>query len=72
VSESRHPGISYHKLPVGGDLGGLLVIIGAFAAVGGKAHLWWFVLISLPLGLVLVLLLRFFYRRAKPPISLNL
>jgi len=72
VSESRHPGISYHKLPVGGDVAGFLFVIAAMVALAGKAHVWGFLMLSLPMATLFAVALHFVHRKPKPPISLNL
>jgi len=71
-SGHRHPGITYHKLPVGGDVAGLLFVIAAMVALAGKAHLWGFLAFSLPLAILFAIALHFLHRKPKPPISLNL
>jgi hypothetical protein len=61
----RHPGISYHKLPVGGGLAGFLVIIASWVAFLGKAQvplIRYFFGLSVLLGLVVGLFLRFRHR----------
>lgn len=61
MSEDRHPGISMHKMPVGGGFIGILFAIGCAAIfVLGLPSLWYFVAFSAGLGIVIAALIRFF------------
>jgi len=76
MSEDRHPGITMHKLPVGGGFVGILFAIGTAAIfVLGLPSLWYFVAISAGLGIAIATLIRFFQQdtsdRNKPLSILN-
>jgi hypothetical protein len=59
MTEKQHPGISMHKLPVGGGFIGLLFAAGsALIFVLGFPTLWYFVAFSATLGLGIALLLQ--------------
>jgi membrane protein implicated in regulation of membrane protease activity len=71
MSEDRHPGISMHKLPVGGGFVGILFAVGCAAIfVLGLPSLWYFVAFSAALGIAIAALIRFFQQdtedRHKP------
>lgn len=71
MSEDRHPGISMHRLPVGGGFVGLLFALGcSLIFVLGFPSLWYFVAFSAALGLGVALILRIVSRyrseRNKP------
>ncbi len=64
MPENRHPGISMHKLPVGGGFIGLLFAVGTAAIfLVGFPTLWYFVALSFGLGIAVALLLKFVYQR---------
>mgnify|MGYP001221666707 CR=1 FL=1 len=64
MSDDRHPGISMHKLPVGGGFVGLLFAMGsAVIFIVGFPTLWYFVALSFGLGLAIALILRFTRQR---------
>ena len=51
MSEDRHPGISMHKLPVGGGFIGILFALGsAVIFILGFPTLWYFVAFSAAFG----------------------
>lgn len=59
MAENRHPGISMHKLPVGGGFVGFLFAAGsAIIFVLGFPTLWYFVALAALLGLGVAVLLR--------------
>lgn len=59
MTEKQHPGISMHKLPVGGGFIGLLFAAGsALIFLLGFPTLWYFVAFSAALGIGVALLLR--------------
>jgi hypothetical protein len=59
MTEKQHPGISMHKLPVGGGFIGLLFAAGsALIFLLGLPALWYFVAFSAALGLGIALLFR--------------
>ena len=71
MSEDRHPGISMHKLPVGGGFVGILFAVGCAAIfLLGLPSLWYFVAFSAGLGIMIAGLMRFFQQdssdRHKP------
>jgi hypothetical protein len=69
----HHPGITAHKLPVGGNVAGLIFVIGVLITFVFRVPLGWqFLCISVPLGLVIAVVLHFLHRRSKPPLSLKL
>ena len=58
-----HPGISMHKLPVGGDKMGLVFTIGVLAMIlVALPQARAFILVSLPTGLIIGLILRLMHR----------
>lgn len=58
MAEDRHPGISMHRLPVGGGFVGFLFAAGsALIFVLGFPALWYFVLLAVLLGLGIAVLL---------------
>jgi predicted lipid-binding transport protein (Tim44 family) len=66
MSEKRHPGISMHKLPVGGDLIGLLFAAGsALIFLFGLPQLWYFLALSAGLGMIIGLIMRMLRTRAS-------
>ncbi len=61
MSEDRHPGISMHKLPVGGGFVGIVFAVGCAAIfVIGLPSLWYFVVFSAVLGIAITALIRYF------------
>ena len=59
MAENRHPGISMHKLPVGGDFVGLLFAVGsALIFVLGLPTLWYFVAFACALGVGVAVFLK--------------
>lgn len=59
MTEKQHPGISMHKLPVGGGFIGLLFAAGsALIFLLGLPALWYFVAFSAALGIGVAVLLR--------------
>jgi hypothetical protein len=59
MAENRHPGISMHKLPVGGNFVGLLFAVGsALIFVLGFPTLWYFVALACAFGVGVAILLR--------------
>src|SRR5205085_8912646 len=38
----RHPGISYHKMPVGGDIMGLLFVVACMIILLGRIPVFWY------------------------------
>jgi len=65
-----HPGISYHKLPVGGNLAGLLFVVGcSLISLVAFAPMRSFLSLSLLVGLVVAALLHF--RRPIKRISIT-
>jgi hypothetical protein len=59
MTEKPHPGISMHKLPVGGGFIGLLFAAGsALIFLLGFPTLWYFVAFSAALGIAIALLFR--------------
>jgi hypothetical protein len=59
MAENRHPGISMHKLPVGGGFMGLLFAAGcSLIFVLGFPTLWYFVALAFALGVGVALFLR--------------
>lgn len=64
MAEHRHPGISMHKLPVGGGFVGFLFAAGsALIFVLGFPALWYFVLFAALLGLGIAVLLGMVHER---------
>ena len=54
-----HPGISMHKLPIAGDVMGLVFVIGVMVTtLVSLTQARWFLCLSLPVGLVIGLTLR--------------
>src|SRR5215470_16412349 len=69
MAEKRHPGITMHKLSVGGGFMGLVFALGsALIFVLGFPSLWYFVALAAAFGIAIVL--RFFHEkrldRSKP------
>lgn len=59
MTEKQHPGISMHKLPVGGGFIGLVFAAGsALIFILGLPALWYFVAFSAALGVGVAVLLR--------------
>jgi hypothetical protein len=59
ADSDRHPGITMHKLPVGGGFAGLLFAVGsALIFVLGLPSLWYFVAFSAVLGVVIAVIFR--------------
>jgi hypothetical protein len=54
-----HPGITMHKIPVGGDEMGLVFAIGVIAMILlALPEARWFLALSLPAGLIIGIILR--------------
>jgi len=74
MAEKRHPGISMHKLPVGGDFVGLLFAVGsALIFVLGLPTLWYFVAFAGALGVAVAVFLKLVNRyrsRNDGPLSI--
>lgn len=71
MSEDRHPGISMHKLPVGGGFIGILFALGsAVIFIVGFPTLWYFVALAFGLGIAIAVVLKVASRhlsdRGKP------
>lgn len=61
MSEDRHPGITMHKLPVGGGFVGILFALGSAAIfLVGLPSLWCFVVLSAGLGIAIAALFSYF------------
>jgi|GEM_PF-2608165 hypothetical protein len=59
MAQTRHPGITMHKLSFGGGFVGLLFAAGsAIIFVVGFPTLWYFVALALALGIAIAALLR--------------
>jgi hypothetical protein len=59
ADNDRHPGITMHKLPVGGGFAGLVFAVGsAVIFVVGLPSLWYFVAFSGVLGVGIALIFR--------------
>ena len=66
MSEKRHPGISMHKLPVGGGFVGLLFTVGtAVIFILGFPTLWYFVAFSAGVGVAIALVIRVVHQRTS-------
>lgn len=64
MSEKQHPGISMHKIPVGGGFMGLLFAVGsALIFLLGLPALWYFVAFSGALGVVVAVIIQGASRR---------
>ena len=62
----RHPGISIHRIAIGGGIMGAVFAVGVcFIFFFGVVEVRWFLLLSLPLGLAIAALLHYAYKR-KP------
>ena len=60
MAEDKHPGITMHKIPVGGGFVGLLFAVGsALIFVLGFPTLWYFVALAGLLGIGIAALLRY-------------
>jgi len=60
MAEDKHPGITMHKLPVGGGFVGLLFAAGsALIFLLGFPTLWYFVALAFLLGIGVAALLRY-------------
>ena len=58
-----HPGITMHKIPVGGDEVGLVFTIGVLAMILlALPEARWFLALSLPTGVVIGIILRLIRR----------
>jgi hypothetical protein len=54
-----HPGITIHKIQVGGDVGGLLFVIASTAVVLlGVPSMWYFLALAIAGGLAVAAILR--------------
>jgi multisubunit Na+/H+ antiporter MnhG subunit len=63
---SRHPGITIHKMPIAGSVGGFIFAVGIVVlAVAGLPFAKWFLLGAVILGVGVVGVLRFF-RKLHP------
>ena len=59
ADNDRHPGITMHRLPVGGGFAGLLFAVGsAVIFVLGLPSLWYFVAFSAALGVGIAVIFR--------------
>jgi hypothetical protein len=59
ADNDRHPGITMHKLPVGGGFAGLVFAVGsALIFVLGLPSLWYFVAFSAALGVGIAVIFR--------------
>lgn len=59
MAVNRHPGITMHNLPVGGELMGLVFAVGCAAIfLIGFPSLWYFVAFSAAMGIGVAILLR--------------
>jgi hypothetical protein len=59
MAGNRHPGISMHKLPVGGGFIGILFAIGSSVIfILGFPTLWYFVVLTFGLGVAIAIFLR--------------
>src|ERR1700704_1300386 len=59
ADNDRHPGITMHKLPVGGGFAGLVFAVGsAVIFVLGLPSLWYFVAFSAALGVGIAVIFR--------------
>jgi hypothetical protein len=59
ADNDRHPGITMHKLPVGGGFAGLVFAVGsALIFILGLPSLWYFVALSGGLGVGIAVILR--------------
>ncbi len=58
-----HPGITMHKIQVGGDVGGLLFVAGTTAAVLlGGVWAWYFLAVALAGGIAVAGILHWIHR----------
>ena len=57
-----HPGISAHKLPVGGGFAGFLFVLASLAFAGRIEPLRYFFALSVIAGIAIALVLRWLYR----------
>lgn len=56
----RHPGISMHKLPIGGGIAGLVFAVGSMGIfLIGIPALWYFLGLALVLGIGIAVVLHF-------------
>jgi len=61
MSDKPHPGISMHKLPVGGGFVGILFAAGSAAIfLIGLPSLWYFIAFSAGLGIAIAALFSYF------------
>jgi len=66
MAEKKHPGISMHKLPVGGDFVGLVFAAGtALIFLFGLPALWYFVAFSALVGIVLAFVFHVVHQRGS-------
>jgi hypothetical protein len=64
ADNDRHPGITMHRLPVGGGFAGLLFAVGsAVIFVLGLPSLWYFVAFSAALGVGIAVIFRLLNNR---------
>ena len=58
-----HPGISMHKLPVGGDEIGFMFVVGVLVPILiALPEARNFILLSLPVGVIIAIILRIIHR----------
>jgi hypothetical protein len=58
-----HPGISMHKIPVGGDEIGVMFVIGVLVPMLiALPEVRNFILLSLPIGVIIAIILRLIHR----------
>ena len=69
-SGHRHPGITYHKLPVGGDVGGMIagvgIVIGAW--IGLPDYRWFWIASGIG-GVMIGVSLYIWHKRSKPEVG---
>ena len=66
MGEKQHPGITMHNLPVGGGFAGLVFAAGsALIFLVGFPSLWYFLALSVALGIGLALAFRIASRRGE-------
>jgi len=66
MTNKLHPGITMHKLTVGGEFAGLLFAVGTVLIfVFGLPALWYFVAFSIAVGVAVAILLRVINTRGE-------
>lgn len=60
--EPLHPGISAHKLPVGGGFAGFLFVLAAISFAGHIPPIRYFLALSIIAGIAIAIVLRRLYR----------